>query len=89
MAGMAIASITGDRIFLIEVSGVRHQNVSKKGAYTLKVPQNRLSQTMQSIQQTGGTIKRVSALFPTAEVKVTSPRPVESTQAAKGKSKKK
>jgi hypothetical protein len=84
-----IQGIAGDRIFLIEVSGVRRQNVSKKGAYTLKVPQNRLSQTMQSIQHTGGTIKRVSALSLNPEGKVASPRPAASTQAAKGKSKKK
>jgi phycocyanin-associated, rod len=50
------------RTLSLEVTGVCRQDVSRTSTYTLKVPYNRLSQTMQSIQRMGGKVDRVNLL---------------------------
>jgi phycocyanin-associated, rod len=50
------------RTLSLEVTGVCRQDVSRTSSYTIKVPYNRLSQTMQSIQRMGGKVNQVNLL---------------------------
>ncbi len=50
------------RTVMLEVTGVCRQDVSRTSSYTIKVPYNRLSQTMQSVQRMGGKVNQVNLL---------------------------
>ena len=52
MAGM----LTGDRAVLLEVSSVCQQNISRTSNYTITVPYNSLSCTIQNITRMGGRV---------------------------------
>jgi phycocyanin-associated, rod len=50
------------RTVLVEVTGLCRQNISKISNYHLKVPYNRLSQTIQNISRMGGKVSKVNVL---------------------------
>lgn len=66
MANTIIASGTTDlsdyssRQVTIEVTGGGHQEVIRKGVYTMTVPYGRLSQTMQRIHRLGGKVTNIT-----------------------------
>ncbi|MBW4691659.1 MAG: hypothetical protein KME27_07800 [Lyngbya sp. HA4199-MV5] len=51
-----------DRILLIEVSGLRQQDVMPTSYYTFSVPYRSLARTLQFIRRSGGTIVRIHPL---------------------------
>jgi len=60
--GAVSASNYANRTVEIEVTGVARQDVSRLAAYAIKVPYNRMFQTMQSIYNLGGTVAKVSVV---------------------------
>ncbi|MEA5570740.1 phycobilisome linker polypeptide [Calothrix sp. UHCC 0171] len=66
-----IASDYNSRTVLVEVTGASHKQ-ARNSSYTLKVPLNRLSQTMQRIARTGGKI--VNVIMPSLEVTEINPK---------------
>ncbi len=52
MAGM----LTGDRTVRLEVSGLCQQDLSHTSNYTVTVPYNSMSSTMQNISRMGGKV---------------------------------
>lgn len=67
MSGMTTTGATStsnynSRTIEIEVTGVCRQDVMKTSNYTVKVPYNRMSQTMQSISRMGGKVSKVTLL---------------------------
>ena len=50
------------RTILLEVTGLCRQKISKTSNYHLKVPYNRLSQTIQNISRMGGKVSKVNIL---------------------------
>jgi phycocyanin-associated rod protein len=67
MSGMTITGSTSvsdrdARTVLVEVTGLCRQNISKTSNYHLKVPYNRLSQTIQNISRMGGKVSKVNIL---------------------------
>ncbi|WP_017718847.1 HEAT repeat domain-containing protein [Kamptonema formosum] len=50
------------RTVVIEVTGVRRQNVMRKSKYAVRVPYSRLSQAIQHIHRTGGKIVSINVI---------------------------
>ena len=48
--------LTGDRTVRLEVAGMCQQNISHTSNYTITVPYNSMSSTMQSISRMGGKV---------------------------------
>jgi phycocyanin-associated, rod len=75
MSGMTTTGSTSvsnrdTRTILVEVTGLCRQNVSKTSNYHLKVPYNRLSQTIQNISRMGGKVSKVDVLSGGAETSI-------------------
>ena len=75
-----------NRIVEISVAGVCNQNVRRVSNYTVKLPQNRMSDAMREIHSSGGKITGVtildgnSAKSPAPQAKAeTSEKPAEKT----------
>ncbi len=58
--GNAGVSSYASRTVKIEVTGVCHQDITRTSNYTVKVPYNRMSQTIQNINRIGGKVSGVS-----------------------------
>jgi CpcD/allophycocyanin linker domain len=93
MAGM----LTGDRSVRIEVSGLCQQPTSKRSNYTVTVPYQSMSKTIQTISRMGGKVVGVqvgdSKASPgttatTPDAVKTSKAPAKAEAAKKSKSKK-
>jgi hypothetical protein len=94
MAGM----LTGDRSVRIEVSGLCQQPTSKRSNYTVTVPYQSMSKTIQNISRMGGKVVGVqvgdSKASPgtvteaSPEAAEKSKAPVKAKTATKSKSKK-
>jgi hypothetical protein len=77
MSGMITTGDTniseyGSRTVAIKVTGVCRQSVARTSNYTVKVPYNRMSQTIQNITRMGGKIASVSLGGITAVAKTVS-----------------
>jgi hypothetical protein len=64
MSGMATSvsanvSNYNARSVLLEVNGLCHQSISKTTNYQIKVPYNRLSQTIQNLSRMGAKVTKV------------------------------
>jgi hypothetical protein len=94
MAGM----LTGDRSVRIEVSGLCQQPTSKRSNYTVTVPYQSMSKTIQNISRMGGKVVGVqvgdskaspgTATEAQPEATEKSKAPVKAETATKSKSKK-
>lgn len=57
MSGMMTSGLSGsDTMVEFSVTGVCRQDIAKTSDMTIRVPRNRMSQTMQNIHRMGGTI---------------------------------
>ena len=74
MATSATPSISNydGRIVEFSVTGVCNQNLKRVSSYTMKVPYNRMRQTMREIHSIGGKIAGVTVLDGKAESKTES-----------------
>jgi hypothetical protein len=79
MAGM----LTGDRSVRIEVSGLCQQPTSKRSNYTVTVPYQSMSKTIQTISRMGGKVVGVQV----GDSKASPGTATESQPAAAEKSK--
>lgn len=67
MSGMTTTGTTSvsnysNRTVVIEVTGVCRQDIMKTSNYTVKVPYNRMQQTLQNIYSMGGKVANVTLL---------------------------
>jgi hypothetical protein len=79
MTGMAIVTSSDAPVMLLEVIHTNHSG-ARRSTYTVKVPYNRLSQTIQSIHRRGGKItgvKRLDTAIALVSEPVTTAAPVE------------
>lgn len=61
MPGMMTSGLSGsDTMVAFTVTGICRQDISKTGNMTLRVPRNRMSQTLQNIHRMGGKIADIS-----------------------------
>ena len=61
MARMMTSGVSSSATIVeFSVTGVCRQDIAKTSNFTVRVPQNRMSQAMQNIHQMGGTIAAVS-----------------------------
>lgn len=84
--GNAGVSSHSSRTVKIEVTGVCHQDIARTSNYTVKVPYNRMSQTIQNINRIGGKVAGVylGGTAPTAK----APSEVEERETSKRSGKK-
>jgi CpcD/allophycocyanin linker domain len=76
MAGM----LTGDRSVRIEVSGLCQQPTSKRSNYTVTVPYQSLSKTIQTISRMGGKVVGVQVGDTKANPGTTTAAPPETAE---------
>ena len=61
MAGMMTSGVSSSSTMVeFSVTGVCRQDLAKTSNFTIRVPQNRMSQTMQNIHRMGGKISGIS-----------------------------
>jgi CpcD/allophycocyanin linker domain len=73
--------LTGDRMVRLEVTGGGQQSISHTNSYTVTVPYNSMSRTMQNINRMGGKVVgvHVSDMNAAAPQVTTAPEPTDKT----------
>lgn len=96
MSGMATTGSIGvsdyaNRTFIIEVTEVCRQDISRTSNYSVKVPYSQMSRTIQSVSRMGGKVANVTLISSsnhlTTEV-ASAPQPKKATRSKKAKKKK-
>jgi CpcD/allophycocyanin linker domain len=88
MTGM----FTGDRMVRLEITGIRQSSICHTSNYTLTVPYNSLSRTIQNLGKTGGKIigvqvSDVKSVAAQTQPSRSTPADKTPTQTKKGKKK--
>jgi hypothetical protein len=82
--------LTGDRMVRLEVAGVCRPNLTRKSNYSVTVPYNSMSRTMQSVMRMGGRVTGVHVSdipAAAASVSVSAQAPEAAKPTAKGQKK--